>query len=260
MYNKADTTLAAPMPATGGGPAQRSFWTDLRGAVPDAALALLLACVVFAILVLRIRARVDPALSEMPSMMRTGGIWSYTASQAVGWAALLWSWSTILLGVSLPLWVWQCRPRIRQVVERIHRSTSLTVVGLVVVHAVLLIWDRMGDTLITVFVPWTTQYLPGRFPQTLGIVSLYLAMLVGPSFYLRDRLGPRTWRLLHRYTIPAVYILAVWHTFLYGSDVRSHNPLWISLWALQAPIAAAFVLRVLIARRRNLRTSNPQSG
>jgi methionine sulfoxide reductase heme-binding subunit len=242
MYNEGDLTATASVSAG------RTFGKDLRAAVPDAALALLLAGIVFGILLLRMRAGVDPALSEMPSMKQTGGIWSYTASQALGWAALAWSWITILLGVSLPIWSRTRRFGIREIAERLHRSTSLTVIGLVMAHAVLLLWDHMGDTLVTVFVPWTTSYLPGRFPQSLGIISFYLVVLVGPSFYFRDRLGRRTWRLLHRYIIPAVYILAVWHTFLYGSDVRMHNPLWVSLWILQAPIVAAFAARVLISR------------
>jgi methionine sulfoxide reductase heme-binding subunit len=246
MYNEADVMLPIRIPANGADRPQRTFWGDLRGAIPDAVLALLLSGIVFGILVLRMRDGVDPAMSEMPAMMGTGGIWPYTASQAVGWAALLWSWCTILLGVSLPIWARTRRLRIRELVERLHRSTSLTVVGLIVIHGVLLTWDRMGDSLVTVFVPWTTSYLPGRFPQSLGIISFYLAVLVGPSFYLRDRLRPRTWRLLHRYIVPAVYILAVWHTFLYGSDVRAHNLLWLSLWALQVPIAGAFLFRVAI--------------
>jgi len=246
MSSEADVTV--PAPANADCP-ERMFRKDLRAAMPDAALAVLLAAIVFGILVLRMRAGADPALSEMPSMKQTGGIWSYTASQAVGWAALSWSWITILLGVSLPIWSRTRRLGIRESAERLHRSTSLTVIALVVAHALLLIWDRMGDTLVTIFVPWTTSYLPGRFPQALGIISFYLAVLVGPSFYFRDRLGPRSWRLLHRYIIPAVYILAVWHTFLYGSDVRIRNQLWIMLWALQVPVVVAFTLRVLIARR-----------
>jgi len=103
----------------------------------------------------------------------------------------------------------------------------------------------MGDSLLTDFVPWTTSYLPGRFPEALGIVALYLAVLLGPSFYLRRRLGPRAWLLLHRYFVPAVYILAVWHTFAYGSDVKVGNPIWVTLWAMQVPVAAAFAWRWL---------------
>jgi sulfoxide reductase heme-binding subunit YedZ len=217
---------------------------DLRRAIVDAAAALGLSGLVFMVMAARVHAGVDPALREMPMMMRSGGIWPYTASQAIGWAALSWSWLTILLGVCLPILGRQGHPRMREIIERLHRSTSLTVVGLMILHAVLLIWDKMGDTLVTVFVPWTTSYAPGLFPQALGIVSFYCAVLLGLSFYLRDRLGWRTWQWLHRYFIPLVYILAVWHTFLYGSDLHAHNGLWVAVWMLQIPIAAAFVVRL----------------
>ena len=228
---------------------RRSLRNDLRRAIPDAVVALILAGIVFAIQIARVHAGADPALLEMPSMMQSGGIWPYSLSQAFGWAALLWSWLTILLGVSLPIWGWQGRPQIREIAERLHRCTSLTVVGLMAAHAVLLVWDRMGDSFVTVFVPWTTSYLPGRFPQTLGIVSFYLAMLLGLSFYARDRIGLRTWQLLHRYFIPTVYILAVWHTFLYGSDLHDHNAMWGLLWILQVPLVAAFAVRWYKAAR-----------
>jgi len=223
---------------------------DLRRAAPDAVVALVLAGLVYAIQVARVRAGADPALQEMPAMMRSGGIWPYSLSQAVGWAALLWSWLTILLGVSLPIWGRQGRGKLRESVERLHRSTSLTVVGLIVAHAVLLTGDKMGDSLVTVFVPWTTSYGPGLFPQALGIFSFYLAVLAGLSFYLRDRIGLRGWQLLHRYVVPAVYILAVWHTFLYGSDVHARNVMWSLLWLLQLPIVAAFCIRLSGTRRR----------
>lgn len=218
---------------------------DLRRAIPDAAVALVLTAIVFAIQAARARAGIDPALREMPSMMRSGGIWPYSLSQAIGWAALLWSWLTILLGVSLPIWGRLSRPNVREIAERLHRSTSLTVVGLVVAHAVLLTGDKMGDTLVTVFVPWTTSYVPGHFPQALGILSFYLAVLVGLSFYFRDRIGRRSWQLLHRYFIPLVYVLAVWHTLLYGSDVSARNALWWIVWMLQLPVFGAFVARVV---------------
>ena len=241
--------LASQTFASGQDRKRRTLRGDLRRAVPDAAIALILAGVVFAIQIARVRSGVDPALLEMPSMMQSGGIWAYSLSQAFGWAALLWSWMTILLGVSLPIWGWQGRPRIREIAERLHRSTSLTVVGLMVAHAILLVWDRMGDTLVTVFVPWTASYVPGLFPQTLGILSFYLAMLLGLSFYARDRIGMRTWQVLHRYFIPAVYVLAVWHTFLYGSDLHGHNAMWGLLWFLQAPLLGAFVVRWYSAAR-----------
>lgn len=231
----------------GGQPLRRppaSFTADLRGAWQDAAIALALSGVVFAILAARLHAGVDAAAIEMPDMVRNGGVWPYSASQAVGWAALLWSWLAVLMGVSLPLATRAGRASLRVVLERLHRSMGLTLIALMVAHAILLLWDRMGDTLVSDFVPWATSYVPGRFPQALGIFSFYLAVLLGLTFYIRDRIGAGVWRYLHRYGIPAIYVLALWHTLAYGSDVKNHNPLWLCLWALQVPIAAGYVLRV----------------
>jgi predicted ferric reductase len=245
-------TLVSPLAAeVAKGPRRRTFWGDVRAAVPDAVAALVLSGIVFAILMARVRAGDDAAAQEMPAMIGNGGVTPYTLSQALGWAALLWSWLTILLGVSLPVWAGQGRPRLRETAERLHRSTSLSLLALMILHAVLLLWDKMGDTLVTIFVPFTTTYTPGLWPEALGIFSFYLAVLLGASFYLRDRIGWRLWRLTHRYAVPAVYVLAVWHTFTYGSDVgphsgssvSTHNELWITLWALQVPIVVAFLFR-----------------
>ncbi|HUO01471.1 MAG TPA: ferric reductase-like transmembrane domain-containing protein [Rhizomicrobium sp.] len=225
-------------------PSAPSFTGDLRLAAVDATVAVILSGIVFAVLMARLRAGVDTAAIEMPEMVKNGGVWAYSVSQAVGWGALAWSWLTILLGVSLPIVSAQRRPALRRTLERVHRSTSLTVVGLMFAHAFVLDWDGMGDTLLTDFVPYTTSYTPGLFAEALGIVSFYVAVLLGLSFYLRDRIGLKTWRLLHRYVIPAVYILAVWHTFIYGSDVMAHRSLRLALWVVQLPILAAFAMRL----------------
>jgi sulfoxide reductase heme-binding subunit YedZ len=237
----------------------RTLLEDLRAAVVDAAVAVVLSGIAFGILILRLRAGTDTAALEMPEMIRNGGVWSYSLSQAVGWAALAWSWLTILLGVSLPVWARQRRPRLRARAERLHRSTSLTVIGLMVAHAVLLSWDKMGDTLFTEFVPWTTSYVPGRFPQTLGILSFYLAVLLGFSFYFRNRIGAQIWRALHRYFVPAAYILAVWHTLAYGSDVKLRNALWIGLWLMQIPIILAFAVRLPFWPNRSRRMASERT-
>lgn len=230
--------------------ARRTLGADLRASIPDAVAAAALAGIVFAVYVFRVRSGVDAAALEMPDMVKNGSVWPYSLSQAAGWAALVWSWMTILLGVSQPLCSAAQRPQLRSTFERLHRTTSLTLIVLMTTHAMALLWDQMGDTLITIFVPLTTSYAPGRFPEALGIISLYVSVLLGMSFYIRGTFGPRKWRLLHRYLIPAVYILAVWHTFAYGSDLHKHNALWVALWVLQMPIVAAFSLRLLGALKQ----------
>lgn len=216
---------------------------DLRASLAGASIALLLAALALGALVLRVQAGADAAALEMPGMVRSGGIWTYSASQAIGWSALLWSWLTIQLGLTLPI----CGPRrrrLRAALEALHRSMSLTLVALMLAHALLLLWDKMGDTLVSDFVPWTTSYLPGRFPQALGIVSFYLAALLGLSFYVRDRMGPGVWRTLHQFFVPAVYGFAVWHAFAYGSDVKAHSPVFLALWVMQAPLVALYAWRL----------------
>jgi len=177
-------------------------------------------------------------------MLPSGGIWAYSWSQAVGWVALAWCWMTLLLGISLPLLARLRQSRLRGMVEHLHRCTSLTLIALMLVHAVALVWDTMGDGLAAVLVPWMTAYLPGRFPQALGIVSLYMAVLLGVTFYIRRRIGSSLWGMLHRYGVPAVYVLAVWHTLLYGSDIKDGSALRSVLWIVQIPVVGAFLARV----------------
>jgi hypothetical protein len=82
--------VAAAVKSDGRG-MRRTLLGDLRAALVDAALAMVLSGVAFGILILRLRAGTDNAALEMPEMIRNGGVWSYSLSQAVGWAALLWS-------------------------------------------------------------------------------------------------------------------------------------------------------------------------
>lgn len=222
----------------------RSFLSDLYGAVPETLIALVMSSIIFAIIALRVWAGVDAAAIEMPGMKGNGGVWPYSMSQAAGWAAYLLSWVTLLFGVLLPVLSRSVQVGYRRTLEKLHRCLGLALIGFILIHALLLLRDRMGDTLLTIFVPWTTRYKPGRLPVTLGIASLYLAILLGASFYFRQKFGVRTWLLLHRYMIPVVYVLALWHTFLYGSDVTPRNPLGITLWVLQVPILSAFAIRI----------------
>lgn len=234
-------------------PKSNQTWTklreDLRASIPDATIAVILSGVLFAVMAARVKSGSSAAIASMPGMLIDGGIWPYTMSQAIGWIALLWAWATILLGLSMPVFVWQRRPTIRKFAEQLHRSGSLTVISLTLAHGVLLCWDKMNHTMLTMFAPWTSSYVEERFTMGLGTISFYLVVLFGLSFYLRDRMGRRTWRWLHQYVVPGSYILAVWHAFAYGSDVSMYNPLWTVLWIMQIPVIAAFALRLFVAAR-----------
>lgn len=73
----------------------------------------------------------------------------------------------------------------------------------------------------------------------LGIFSLYLALLLGPTYYLRNRLGARAWKIVHQLSV-AVYILAVVHTLYFDF----HGPHRLALWVAQIPLAAMVLWRL----------------
>ena len=45
----------------------------------------------------------------------------------------------------------------------------------------------------------------------------WLALILAASFYVRRRIGPKTWRWMHRWTL-AVYLLALVHVVGAGTD------------------------------------------
>ena len=79
----------------------------------------------------------------------------------------------------------------------------------------------------------------------LGTIAGYLAILLGLSFYLRKRVGPKLWRKAHRATV-AVYLLGLIHALGAGSDTSTA---WFRIWAAghRRPDRAALRLP---ARRR----------
>ncbi len=220
-------------------------------------MAVALTGVIYLVMMARVRAGTDPAAQTMGASMGPDGIRAYTISQAFGFAALVWSWGTIMLGLVLSMRVWAGRSGARSRLERLHRSTSLTVIALILAHAVLLLWDNMASaTPLQLFVPFASSYAAKRLPLALGILAFYGALAFGPTFYLRDRLGPRTWRMIHAVFIPLVYILGVWHTFVRGEDLTADGPLWLVLWAMQVPVIVAFAARILAPARRSGRRAH----
>jgi hypothetical protein len=178
-------------------------------------------------------------------MNRMGVFWSFPVLQATGLAALVWAYLGVALGLTVsgqrPSWV----PVGRGWADRIHRQISLLVIGLILVHALATAFDAMGDSLGDVFIPWQERSWPAAtFSYNLGIFALYIALLLGPTFYLRRRLGSRAWRFAHRFTL-LVYVLSVWHALIIGADVEYYHWLRPLIWAAQIPLLLLFARRLL---------------
>jgi predicted ferric reductase len=97
-----------------------------------------------------------------------------------------------------------------------HRFLSTAALALVALHALVLLADghvRFGllDVLVPFRAPWR------GFAVGLGTVAAYAAVVVHASFFLRRRLGPRGFRILHTLSF-AVFALATAHGLLAGSS------------------------------------------
>ncbi|GAB3460374.1 ferric reductase-like transmembrane domain-containing protein [Streptomonospora sediminis] len=235
--------------------------SDLRGAVPDAALALVVTGLVFVLLYVRVENGTSATIRVMPMLADAPKFWMYWLSQAFGWSGLLWAYVTVLFGLlrsgPRPPWQWLTVPR----VEKLHRTTSLTTIGLMFMHAFMFFADQVRSNqqdfswaggllkaFADVFVPGVYSSGTGRIAILLGLLAFYLAIPLGLAFYVRQRTGSRMWRALHRFII-VVYVLSVWHTLLYGTNVWFDGPFRTLVWALQMPLAALLLLRLLAPAR-----------
>ncbi|UYM25891.1 hypothetical protein NQP46_31925 [Streptomyces albus] len=114
------------------------------------------------------------------------------------------------------------------------------------------LWSAFADS----FVPGWYDSGTGQIAIPIGQAALYLAVPLGLLFYVRHRIGPRTWRRLHRFVL-AVYVLSVWHTLLYGTNVWYGEWPRTVLWLLQIPVALLLVVRLARPARRAERLGSP---
>jgi hypothetical protein len=250
-------------------PADRvALRADLRSALPDASAAVVATAAVFVFLWVRMDSGTSATVAVMPFMDDPGTYWMYLLSQAFGWSGLLWGWGTVMLGLPLSGPRPERLPVSRQVLERLHRTTSLTTMALMSAHALMFaaelvryetelpwlkrLWTGFADT----FVPGWYDSGTGQIAIPIGQGALYLAVPLGLLFYVRHRIGANTWRRLHRFVI-VVYALSVWHTLLYGTNVWYGQWPRTVLWLLQLPVAALLLVRLLRPARRAERLGAP---
>lgn len=200
---------------------------------------------------------------QMPAMdlsHRVGYWWPFLMGETLGIAALIWAYLSVFLGLVFstrrPTWLGLTRSQINDW----HRQVSLTTIALIVGHALFVAVGSMNGAMTERTVDFTTAFLPfttdwQQWPYAFGIFAMYLAILIGPTYYLRRRLGDRAWRITHRLSL-AVYVLCVVHTF-YFDDFDFHGAYRMALWVAQIPLAGMLLWRLVspAARRRRMRSA-----
>jgi methionine sulfoxide reductase heme-binding subunit len=163
----------------------------------------------------------------------------WLASRSAGIVAFVLITTAVVLGLLMASKMTR-RPGLKRTLVKIHEQIALTALVAIGLHGVLLLgdgWLKPGVTGITI--PFTLEYRP--IWTGMGILAGYLALLLGPSFYWRRRIGARRWRQIHRATV-VVFVLAVLHSLGSGTDGGS-------TWMRVMVLASAALVLVLIVFR-----------
>lgn len=149
--------------------------------------------------------------------------WHLARSSAMIAYVLLWLSTALGLSISNRLArLWPGGPTAFD----LHQFSSLSALAFATFHALILLGDHyIGFTLGQILMPFAAQsYEP--LGVAWGQLALYLGMIISLSFYIRSRIGHRTWRLIHFGSF-LVFILATLHGLVVGSDSAILWPFYI---------------------------------
>lgn len=170
----------------------------------------------------------------------------WLASRSAGIVAFLLIAASVTLGLFMASGIWR-RPGLKRELVKIHQHLALAALTMIGVHGVCLLGDKwLKPGIGGIAIPFTISYRP--LWVGLGILGGYLAALLGPTYFVRRRIGTKRWRQLHRATV-VVYVLAVAHSLGSGTDGSS---LWFTALAVltMVPIVVLLVLRYRPSRTR----------
>jgi sulfoxide reductase heme-binding subunit YedZ len=177
----------------------------------------------------------------------------WLASRASGLVALGLMGFSVALGLAMAARAFR-QPGVPRVLLAVHEHMALAALVAIAVHGITLLGDPWLKPGVTgLLVPFSMDYKPVF--TGLGVIAGYLAALLGLTFYLRRRIGPKLWRKAHRATF-AVWVLGLIHTIGAGTDAGAP---WLREFMVLTgvPIAALFLVRTFKKPKRAA-TPKPQ--
>jgi len=141
-------------------------------------------------------------------------LWWYV-TRASGIVAYLLLWFSMVLGLAVT------SKYLDQLLERVftydfHQFISLLSIAFIAVHIIVLLFDRyLPYSIWQILVPFISPYRP--FWVGMGVIGFYLIILVTVTFYMRNKIGGKAFRLIHVLSL-AGYLGATLHGIYAGTD------------------------------------------
>jgi methionine sulfoxide reductase heme-binding subunit len=162
--------------------------------------------------------------------------WFWYATRGLGTATLIVLTGTVVLGIVTSTgWTGEKTPAF--VAADVHRNLSLIAMCLLAAHIFTTVLDPFAHISVRdVIIPVGAAYRPVWLG--LGVAAMWVLIAVVASSLLRDRIGPRPWRLIH-WAAYGSWPLAVIHGLGTGSD--SQAP-WLIAAVVSCVVAVVFAL------------------
>lgn len=175
-------------------------------------------------------------------------------SRGSAFVALSLLWASMALGLLLTNKIARSWPGVPAAFA-VHEFISLLGIGFSLFHALVLLGDRyINYDLAQVAIPFASSYEPVWVG--LGQIGFYIMLILTLSFYVRQKIGQKAWRVIH-YVSFLTYGMAFLHGLTSGSDTSlpwAQQYYWVSggilLFLLMYRIVVSFPVKKSLAPAR----------
>lgn len=164
---------------------------------------------------------------------------AWDMARAAGITALVLSGLTVATGTLFAA-RWLTGGGRAAILRAIHEGVALATLVAVAVHGVALFLDPwLKASAAQILIPFASPYRP--LAVALGQIAAYGFLVLGPTYYVRKRLGATGWKRAHRF-VAAFWGLAIVHALTSGTDAST-------TWFLASTLPVLVAAGVLVAGR-----------
>ncbi len=181
-------------------------------------------------------------------------MWYITRS--AGWVSYILVWFSTVWGLALPIKMFKKWLSPTFTFE-FHQFLSLLAIGFLALHVGVLLLDKyLPFSLAQILFPFFSTYRP--LWVGLGIIAAYLTLLVTITFYMRSRIGMKTFKSIHLLSFVA-YIGATLHGFFSGTDssLTAAMALYLSTFLVVVFLTTYWIIEARLNKKEPQRQLRP---